>query len=182
MNKIPWALLTSTIAALLGLTLLIAPLSAQDTSHVEVSGGYQFAKFSDGISQKRLNSHGWDAAVAFYFNRWLRIKADFSGAYGTDDTSSALPFAPPITPTPLGPSFRHGTVAASPLSESFCWAATKKISPGTPPPQRASPYWPGEVLMCNLILICHYAQPMWIGSIPVPPTPPYGLRGTTYGS
>lgn len=92
MRKISWAFLTSTIAVLLGLTLLIAPLSAQDASHVEVSGGYQFAKFSDGISQKRLNSNGWDAAIAFYFNRWLGIKADFSGAYGTDDTSSALPF------------------------------------------------------------------------------------------
>lgn len=92
MKKISWALLISTIAALLGFTLLTAPLSAQDMSHVEVSGGYQFTKFSDGISQKRLNANGWDAAFAFYFNRWLGIKADFSGAFATDNTSSALPF------------------------------------------------------------------------------------------
>jgi len=80
-------------AALLGIALSTAPLLAQDkTSGAEVYGGYQFTKFSDGISQGRLNANGWDAAFAFYFNRWLGIKADFSGAYGTDDTSSALPF------------------------------------------------------------------------------------------
>lgn len=92
MKKLSGALVISTMVALLALTLLTAPLSAQDASHVEVSGGYQFAKFSDGISQKRLNANGWDVDVASYFNRWLGIKADFSGAYGTDDISSALPF------------------------------------------------------------------------------------------
>ena len=92
MKKISWALLLSTMAALLAFTLLTTPLSAQDTSHVEVFGGYQFAKFSDTISQGRLNANGWDAGFAFYFNRWLGIKADFSGAFATDNTSSALPF------------------------------------------------------------------------------------------
>jgi hypothetical protein len=48
MKKIPRALVNSTMAALLAFTLLTALLSAQDMSHVEVFGGYQFAKFSDG--------------------------------------------------------------------------------------------------------------------------------------
>jgi len=80
------------MAALLASALLTAPLFAQDTSHVEVFGGYQFAKFSDGISQKRLNANGWDVGFAFYFNHWLGIKAEVSGAFATDNISSALPF------------------------------------------------------------------------------------------
>jgi hypothetical protein len=108
MQKLSGALVISTMAALLALTLLTTPLSAQDTSHIEVCGGYQFAKFSNGISQKRLNANGWDVAVAFYFSRWLGIKADFSGAYGTDDTSSALPFRATNYTYALGPSFRRG--------------------------------------------------------------------------
>lgn len=79
--------------ALLGLTLLTSTLFAQEvTSKGEVFGGYQFARFSDGIAVKDLNGNGWDAGFAYYFSRWLGAKADFSGTYVTDDTSSGLPF------------------------------------------------------------------------------------------
>ena len=80
-------------AALLGLALSTAPLFAQDKmSGAEVYGGYQFARFSDGIAVKDLNGNGWDAGVAYYFSSWLGAKADFSGTYANDDTSSAVPF------------------------------------------------------------------------------------------
>lgn len=80
-------------AVLLGLTLLTSTLFAQEgTSKGEVFGGYQFARFSDGIAVKDLNGNGWDAGFAYYFSRWLGAKADFSGTYATDDTSSGLPF------------------------------------------------------------------------------------------
>lgn len=80
-------------AALLGLTFLTSTLFAQEeTSKGEVFGGYQFARFSDGIAVKDLNGNGWDAGFAYYFSRWLGAKADFSGSYATDDTSSGLPF------------------------------------------------------------------------------------------
>jgi outer membrane protein with beta-barrel domain len=79
--------------ALLGLTLLTSTLFAQEKkSKGEVFGGYQFARFSDGIAVKDLNSNGWDAGFAYYFSRWLGAEADFSGTYATDDTSSGLPF------------------------------------------------------------------------------------------
>jgi hypothetical protein len=80
-------------AALLVLALSAAPLFAQDKmSGAEVYGGYQFARFSDGIAVKDLNGNGWDAGFAYYFSRWLGAKADFSGSYATDDTSSGNPF------------------------------------------------------------------------------------------
>ena len=79
--------------ALLGFTFLTSTLFAQEeTSKGEVFGGYQFARFSDGIAVKDLNGNGWDAGFAYYFSRWLGAKADFSGSYATDDTSSGLPF------------------------------------------------------------------------------------------
>jgi len=89
------SILTMGIAmpVLLGLTLLTSTLFAQEeTSKGEIFGGYQFVRFSDGIAVKDLNGNGWDAGFAYYFSRWLGAKADFSGTYATDDTSSGAPF------------------------------------------------------------------------------------------
>ncbi len=77
---------------LLCLTLLTTSLLAQDASKGEVFGGYQFAKFGDGISPGRLNSNGWDAGFAYYFSPWIGAKADFSGAYASDNNSSSPSF------------------------------------------------------------------------------------------
>jgi hypothetical protein len=79
---------------LLGLTFLTSTLFAQEqTSKGEVFGGYQYSNLSDGIATKRLSSNGWSAGVAYYFSRWMGVKADFGGAYATDNTSSSQPFS-----------------------------------------------------------------------------------------
>jgi opacity protein-like surface antigen len=57
-----------------------------------VSGGYQYTNFSDGIAVKKLSGQGWNVGVALNLNEWLGVKADFSGAYATDDTSSGQAF------------------------------------------------------------------------------------------
>ena len=76
----------------LWLVFLTTPLLAQDLPKGEIVGGYQYVKLSDGIATKRLSGNGWNAGFAYYFSRWVGIKADFGGTYATDDTSSSQPF------------------------------------------------------------------------------------------
>ena len=59
----------------------------------EVFGGYQYTNLSDSIATKRLSSNGWNAGFAYYFSRYVGAKADFGGAYATDNTASAQPFS-----------------------------------------------------------------------------------------
>jgi hypothetical protein len=90
---------------LLCFTLLTTSLRAQVASKGEVFGGYQHANLSDGIATKRLSSNGWNAAFAYYFSRWVGVKADFGGAYATDNTSSFQPFSVKTYTYTFGPVF-----------------------------------------------------------------------------
>jgi hypothetical protein len=76
----------------LWLVFLATPLLAQNLPKGEIFGGYQYVKTSDGIAVKRLNGNGWNGGFAYYFSRWVGVKADFGGTYATDDTSSSQPF------------------------------------------------------------------------------------------
>ncbi|RPJ57045.1 MAG: hypothetical protein EHM23_21765 [Acidobacteria bacterium] len=55
-----------------------APLAAQDFPPVRVFGGYQYTRIG---GPGGVNTNGWNAAVTVDVNRWLGVKADFSGAY-----------------------------------------------------------------------------------------------------
>ena len=57
--------------------LTSVPALAQDTPKAEVFGGYSFVPDA-GIEQVL---HGWNASVNGNINRWLGLKADFSGHY-----------------------------------------------------------------------------------------------------
>ena len=92
--------------------------SAQDYPRTEIFGGYSYLHLdTQGISSSSLSAlcggligttcpitfkvrpgfNGWEAAGQFNFNRWLGVKADFSGHYG-NLISATLTSAPPIVP------------------------------------------------------------------------------------
>ncbi|MFZ0561129.1 MAG: hypothetical protein WBX02_10475 [Terriglobales bacterium] len=75
------------VALIIFLGLFSLPLTAQ--SRLEVFGGYQYLHIggSDGVSGQGFN--GWDAAVTGYFNKFVGVTGDFSGAYKTLDGVSA---------------------------------------------------------------------------------------------
>ncbi len=66
---------------------------AQDYPKVEVFGGYSYFRmdtttnFGAPSGEADLNMNGLDINVAVNGNKWLGFVADFSGAYGTLDTS-----------------------------------------------------------------------------------------------
>jgi hypothetical protein len=95
-------------AFLVCFTLLATSLLAQVASKGEVFGGYQYTNLSDGIATKRLSSNGWNAGFAYYFSRWMGVKADFGGAYATDNTSSSQPFSVRNYTYTFGPVFSAG--------------------------------------------------------------------------
>lgn len=76
----------------LGIVFLATTLFAQNKTKGEIFGGYQYLNFSDGIATKRLSGNGWNTGFSYFFSRWVGVKADFSGAYATDDTSGSQPF------------------------------------------------------------------------------------------
>jgi len=78
---------------------------AQSNDKAEVFGGYQYSNLSDSIATKRLSSNGWNAGFAYYFSRCVGLKADFGGAYATDNTSSAQPFSVRNYTYTFGPVF-----------------------------------------------------------------------------
>ena len=75
------------ILLLLVLVGLLSSFSfAADPARVEVFGGFQYFRANSntdvsGIDNFNLN--GWNASLTGYFNRFIGVTADFSGAYGT---------------------------------------------------------------------------------------------------
>ena len=86
-----------------------AQSSDKENDKAEVFGGYQYTNLSDSIATKRLSSNGWNAGFDYYFSRCVGIKADFSGAYATDNTASAQPFNVRNYTYTFGPVFSAGT-------------------------------------------------------------------------
>jgi len=73
-----------------GVVVLAALLSCQalaaDAPKVEVFGGFQYLRASTGVSGiDDFNLNGWNASLSGYFNRFLGVTADFSGAYGSPE-------------------------------------------------------------------------------------------------
>ncbi len=68
----------SILIIVLCVVALVVPLAAQDRPTVSVFGGYQYTRIG-GLGG--VNTNGWNAAVTADVNRWLGVKADFSGAY-----------------------------------------------------------------------------------------------------
>src|SRR4051812_40417975 len=63
----------------LGTVLFLATLTnAQETPRFEVFGGYSFLH---GYPQ--FDRHGWEVSGNYNLNRWLGVKLDVSGHYGT---------------------------------------------------------------------------------------------------
>ena len=57
--------------------------AAEDHSKVDIFGGYQFTHIALGHNSNGLNLNGWNASVSRYLNKYLGVRADFSGGYGT---------------------------------------------------------------------------------------------------
>ena len=90
------------------LTLWSVAAWAQSYDKAEVFGGYEYSNLSDSIATKRLSSNGWNAGFAYYFSRCVGVKADFGGAYATDNTSSSQPFSVRNYTYTFGPVFSAG--------------------------------------------------------------------------
>lgn len=74
------------------LILLVSLLSslsfASDPARVEVFGGFQYFRANSGFdvsAAENFNLNGWNASLTGYFNRYLGLTADFSGAYGSPE-------------------------------------------------------------------------------------------------
>jgi hypothetical protein len=68
------------ICAVLSLGSILAV--AQESSKVDIFGGYQRLHASSGVSGvDGVNFNGWNAALSGYFTRNFGVTADFSGSY-----------------------------------------------------------------------------------------------------
>lgn len=76
------------LALLVLATILPYPVLAQDAPRAEVFGGFQYFRANSGVnvsSFDNFNLNGWNASLSGYFNRYLGVTADFSGAYGNPE-------------------------------------------------------------------------------------------------
>ena len=97
------------------LTVLCAVGSlAQDTSKVDVFGGYSFVHSGPGLGLESGNASGWEAALNYNWNHWLALKADIDGHYCCAQTMHNFLFGPQINLSQgkIKP-FVHGLVGAS---------------------------------------------------------------------
>ncbi len=95
-----------------GVVLLAALLSCQalaaDAPRAEVFGGFQYFRANSGIDQGGLdnfNLNGWNASLSGYFNRYLGLTADFSGAYGSPEFAG-IPIHTKVHTFMFGPVLR----------------------------------------------------------------------------
>ncbi len=76
------------LAVLVFATILPYQLLAEDAPRVEVFGGFQYFRSNSGLDVANVdnfNLNGWNASLSGYFNRYLGVTADFSGAYGSPE-------------------------------------------------------------------------------------------------
>lgn len=77
------------ILAVLALaTILPLQALAQDAPRAEVFGGFQYFRANSGTDVQNLdnfNLNGWNASLSGFFNRYVGVTADFSGAYGSPE-------------------------------------------------------------------------------------------------
>src|SRR3954462_8494160 len=61
---------------------------AQDAPRAKVIGGFQYLRANTNTDVSDLdhfNLNGWNASFSGYFNLYLGVTADFSGAYGSPE-------------------------------------------------------------------------------------------------
>ena len=88
-------------------TLLPYQALAQDAPRAEVFGGFQYFRANTGTDVENLdhfNLNGWDASLSGYFNRYIGVTADFSGAYGSPEVFGVPIHTKQHTPSCLDPS------------------------------------------------------------------------------
>jgi hypothetical protein len=78
------------VALFVGLVSFMA--AAQETPKAEVFGGYQFTHL-----EPSTNANGWNGAVNYYFNNWLGVTGDFSGAYKSGGSLTTFAGGPVIS-------------------------------------------------------------------------------------
>ena len=71
------------------LLMLPAFALAQDTPKAEIFGGYSYFR-GDGEDYPETDLHGWTAAGTVNVNKWLGVKADFSGHYNDFQISPGI--------------------------------------------------------------------------------------------
>ena len=105
------------------LCLAALPLAAQDSSKVEIFGGFQYLRDGnvDGAGDG-LNVPGWNASATYYFHQHVGITADFSGNYRSATISNASLGEAQQFPI----SFRAYTYTFGPV---VSWNAGKSMKP-----------------------------------------------------
>lgn len=71
------------LLVLLLLVVSAMPSVAQDTKF-ELFGGYSYLRGNPGGGLPTVDTSGWEASVAYNWNSWLALKADFDGHYCCD--------------------------------------------------------------------------------------------------
>ncbi len=107
----------STLLALFaGLVCLCAlPAAGQDSSKIDVFGGYSYLRGNPGFGLPSGNASGWEGALTYNWNNWLGLKADFDGHYCCEQTMHNFLFGPQITfkRDSTASPFIHGLVGIS---------------------------------------------------------------------
>jgi hypothetical protein len=113
------------IAVLFCVFAMSSGVLCQTDSKIEIFGGYSYLRANDPLESVDFN--GWNASANYNFNRWLGLKADFSGHYrpALDVNRHAFLF---------GPSFRLSPPDSriSLFSHALVGAVRSGGFPGTP--------------------------------------------------
>lgn len=95
-----------------GVMVLAALFSCQavaaDAPRAEVFGGFQYFRANSGLDVSNVdnfNLNGWNASLSGYFNRFLGVTADFSGAYGSPEFAG-IPIHTKVHTFMFGPVLR----------------------------------------------------------------------------
>ena len=119
-------------ACLWGIIMMsvLGAAAQEDTSKVDVFGGYSYFDRAHGLGAVNLN--GWEAQGTYNFNRWLGATADFGGYYARpgpsiDFNEYTFLFGPTVRPA-------HAThQPVSPRSvrrlQSLRWCIPKRTQP-----------------------------------------------------
>jgi opacity protein-like surface antigen len=124
-----------TTLVLAGLLLLLpSGASAQEAPTVEVFGGYSYLRANPQGGFVGSNASGWNASLAWNWNKWLGVKADFTGTYcceGQGERKHDFLFGPQLNFRRKSANFfvhglvgvSHGNAPAVPFSDTvLAWA------------------------------------------------------------
>ena len=96
---------------------------AQNSSKIDIFGGYSFVRVNAGNGAPGINNNGWESTATFNLNDRIGIAADFNGSYKSENGADNKMYT-----YMFGPQINFGNDKATPFVHALFGAAHDSVT------------------------------------------------------